>query len=104
MKETFKHSRGKVEYSEGTTRGFDPTSYTNIKITRNDGRVFTVNSFWDSYMVNGGKEGEDSLSYKGMKNWMKSHSLPSLDWIEDQVRKTYEDYSEDPMGCLADYE
>lgn len=104
MKETFKHSRGKVEYLEGTTKGFDPTSYTNITITRNDGRVFKVNSFWDTYIVHGGKEGETPMRHYEVVEWMKSHSLPSLDWIEQKVSELHMAYSEDPMGHPSQYE
>jgi len=78
---TFKHSRGTVVYETGTTRGFDPTSYTNITITRNDGAEFRLNAFW-SWRLVGGKDGDLGVDDDSeVEVWCKKHSLPSLQWI-----------------------
>jgi len=106
MQINVKHRKAQVSIDHRlVNRRFDPVEQLTIEIVRNDGFIFVITWFYD-WMIRCPQSphlDESGVREKELKDILKQHNLPSIEWITEQYEVKLQAQSEDPLGRLADY-
>lgn len=104
----FENKKGVVEFYERTVnQRYDATAVTTITITRRDGVVFRIICCWDYECEKLGGKNQTSERFEreqDVEQWLKKHSLPTMQFVNDGIHQLNKNYHEDPMGHPSQYE